>query len=216
MTPWARMVDVVPPGKQGIAEVRHVVVSERQAMFAAMRGERLAAGPLAQLFVEGGLMMSDGSNEKGTNWQAVREAHGDVLVVGLGIGMVLVPILRKAEVRSVTVVEKFADVVALVEPHIRRHVEEAAGKLEVVVGDAFSWVPSRSAQRWQCIYLDIWPVICTDNLPEIARLKRGFRRWLDKADPGAWIGAWMEDQLRAHRRREQRAERDGYSYRWRL
>jgi len=216
MTPWEQMVDVVPPGKQGIAEVRHVVVDEFSARSAAARGEYLRPGTLAQLYVKGGLMMSDGAQERAMNCQAVREAHGDVLVVGLGIGMVLVPILRKAEVRSVTVVEKFADVVALVEPHIRRHVEEAAGKLEVVVGDAFSWVPSRSAQRWQSIYLDIWPYICTDNLPEIARLKRGFRRWLDKADPGAWIGAWIEDALRALKQREQRAERNRGSYGWRV
>jgi len=206
----------VAPGKQGIAEVRHVVVDEFSARLAGARGEYLRPGPLAQLYVVGGLMMSDGAQEHATNWQAVREAHGDVLVVGLGIGMVLVPILRKAEVRSVTVVEKFADVVALVEPHIRRHVEEAAGKLEVEVGDAFSWVPSRRAQRWQSIYLDVWPDICTDNLPEIARLKRGFRRWLEKADPCAWIGAWMEDELRAHKRREQRAERNRGSYGWRV
>ena len=52
--------------------------------------------PLCQLFVDGALVMSDGANEHETNRGVVRKAQGDVLVAGLGIGMICLPI-RAAE-----------------------------------------------------------------------------------------------------------------------
>lgn len=139
-------------------------------------------------------MMSDTDAERRSNYEVVRRATGDVLVAGLGLGMIFHPILAKPEVRSVTVVEKFADVVALVEPTL------SPVKLRVVVADIFAWKPPTGV-KWDAIYFDIWPDICVDNLKEMATLHRRFSRRLN---PSGWMGSWKYGELLALRQRGRR------------
>jgi hypothetical protein len=202
------MVEVVPSGEAGNARVDHVEVSRDAALFSMIRDRMpMAPGPMARLFVNGGLMMSDGEHEKRTNSEAVRLAHGDVLVAGLGIGMVLVPMLQKPEVRTVLVLEKSAGVIQLVEVAVRRYVGEAAVKLTVVEADAFTW-EAPTGRCWDCIYFDVWPDICTDNLKGVTKLKRRYARRLNRDNPKSWMRAWMEESLRSRLRREKRRERE--------
>jgi hypothetical protein len=203
---WTLMVEVVPEGQVGEAKIKHVVVTEHDARMASIRGERLRSGPLAQLLITGtGLMMSDGFHEHLSNWNAVDDSHGDVLIAGLGIGMILVPMLRRSEVRTVTVLEKSLDVIKLVEGPIRRYIGSEAGKLSILCADAYEWVPPKG-RKWDCIYLDVWPNICTDNLDKIAALKRRYAKSLNRQNPKAWMRAWEEHRLRLDRRREKRYE----------
>ena len=168
-----------------------------------------ASGDL-DLLLDGDVMMSDTENERLTNRQAVIGAHGDVLIAGLGIGMILIPMLQRPEVRSVTVLEKSADVIALVEPAIREYTIYAS-KLAVIEADCFAWVMPKGL-KWDWIYFDIWPDICTDNLPEIAQLKRKYSRRLNsESNPNARMFAWCETKLRAKRRRER--HENLYAYR---
>jgi spermidine synthase len=80
------------------------------------------------------VMMSDLYYERATCVEVVQRAHGDVLVAGLGIGMILHPILRKEAVRSVTVIEGYPDVVDLVLPTL-----PTSEKLTVVLDDIYTW-----------------------------------------------------------------------------
>jgi spermidine synthase len=122
----------------------------------------------------------------------LREARGDVLIAGLGIGMILVPILSKPEVNRVLVIEKYQDVIDLVGSHV------AHSKLTIECADILEYKPAKGS-KWNTIYFDIWPDICTDNLDEIATLKQRFK--YHKAVDG-WMGAWVEGELRGRRRSE--------------
>lgn len=189
----------LPPGKKGIAEVTHFTVSEQEASFTRMRAafghpaEEVDPGSYAKLCIHGSLMMTDTRFEWRSNAGAVYRAKGRVLIGGLGIGMVLAPILASPVVEEVTVVEKHQDVIDLVEPHVRKL--PGGSKLKIICADILEWKPPRGA-RWDAIYFDIWQNICTDNLPEMNRLKRRFRNC--KA-PGGWMGCWEEDALRRRR-----------------
>lgn len=99
------MATVLEPAKRGEAEIRHFVIDEAMAQFsrlreAATRGREQAADPgtYAQLFVKGGLVMSDTQMERDSNEDFVRYARGDVLIAGLGLGMILLPLLAKKSV----------------------------------------------------------------------------------------------------------------------
>lgn len=203
------MTQIIPEGERCGIRVEHHVVTEHEAAIDALRslGKRvtpIAPGPVCCLYVGHVLMMSDGVNEHDTNRAIVREARGDVLIAGLGLGMILIPILRKPDVRSVTVLELGESVIELVELHIRRHVGEAlANKLSVINADARQWMPPKGT-TYDVIYFDIWPTISTDNLPAITKFKRRFARRLR---PGGWMGAWVERQLRAHKQRNARNRR---------
>lgn len=216
MATFQPMFKVIPEGIEGDCTVSHFGVDEQAARATSLRavvtGRRdayVAPGVYCQLTVKGALMMSDTSMEKRSNLEVVRMSRGNVLIAGLGLGMVLLPILEKDSVTSVTVIEKYADVVKLVEPSIRKAAGEHSSKLKVIVADIFEWQPPK-AEKWDTIYFDIWPTICLDNLEEMTTLHRKFAR---KHAPGAWVDSWMRSDLKAKKRSQ--AERTvRYGVRW--
>jgi len=202
MIEWASMADIIPEGEAAGCKIEHFEVDQRASEFTRIRSmmhpnEYVPPGRYCRLGVNNVLVMSDTQYEKHTNMRFVYQATGDVLIGGLGIGMVLVPVLRKPEVTSVTVVEKQPGVVELVEPAIRASVKEAS-KLTVVTGDILEWRAPRGA-RWDTIYFDIWTDCCEDNLDEITKLKR---RFCKRLNDGGYMGAWEEGHLRMLRRRD--------------
>lgn len=160
----------------------------------------MPAGQYVRLVVGGHTVMSDTRMERMTNSDFVRDANGDVLVAGLGIGMILDEIESRAAkrprpIKSLTVVEKNPDVIRLVAPKFPG--------VAVIEADIFTWRPARG-QKFDTIYFDIWTGICVDNLDEMAKLHRSFARFLNRDNPDAWMGSWMRDYLRAERRRDAR------------
>jgi hypothetical protein len=180
--------NLLPEGKKGVAEVKHFSVDNDSPQdFRAP----VSHGDYASLYVNGELVMSDTMMEKQSNRQFVREAKGDVLIAGLGIGMILLPTLNKAEVTSITVIEKEQDVIDLVSPHYQHD------KLKVICADIFEWSPAKG-QKFDTIYFDIWPNICIDNLDDMEKLHKRARSWRNK---GCFLSSWMLDELRALKRR---------------
>lgn len=190
------MTEIVPESTYGIATVEHFTVSEADSRFSSMRrGGYVPSGKYAKLKVNGTLMMSDTSMEHSTNREVVRQSHGHVLIAGLGLGMILHPILAKHEVLSVTVIEKFPDVIALVGPTVKND------KLTIIEGDIYEWKPAKDT-KYDTIYFDIWSEQSTDCLEEMKKLHLRFRA--HKVKDG-WMDSWrrgeLKSQLRSDRRR---------------
>lgn len=203
---WPNLLEILPEGEIGDAKIVHFDISKDQSKWSAMKGglSYTREGRYVRLHLKGsGVVMSDTRVEKFSNLDVVSNAVGDVLVAGLGIGLIVVPIALKAGVTSVTVIEKSPDVIALVEPHLRKHLGDAAAKLTVIQADIFDFKPAKG-QKWEIIWFDIWPDICGDALPEIAKLKQRFKGRVRRNGNGWFFGAWMEEHLRAERDRERR------------
>lgn len=188
---FPKMAEKLPAGALGIARVEHFTVSEEDSKFTSIRAvlnrdEFVPAGTYARLYVGRTLMMSDTAMEQVSNLAVVRHAHGHVFIAGLGLGMILHPILEKPEVTKVTVVEKYGDVIKLVSPTLP-HQE----KLETIEADVLTWKPAKGT-KYDTIYFDIWPNITGDNLEDMTLLHRRFAHF--KA-PGAWMNSWKRDYL---------------------
>ncbi len=112
-----RMSEVIPPGESGKVKVDHFTIEPDT--YQGFQCERISDGTYARLWVNGDVMMSDTDMELRTNREPVRDARGDVLIGGLGLGMITLPILLNPAVTSVTVIELSQDVIDLVEPHLR-------------------------------------------------------------------------------------------------
>ncbi len=233
---FVSMRKVIPVGKSGCARVEHFTVSQKESDFTRLRaainvrsGLEVPAGDYVRLMVgsnnkladqclgelpeqedrSGVVMMSDTQTEQRTNFEFLIQARGRVLVAGLGLGVVLIPALKKDLVESIEVIELSPDVIELVEPHLRKYLTKKANKkLTVTEADIFTWKPPKG-KKWDTIYFDIWADICGDNLVEITRLKRKFARRLNREKPDAWMGAWQEADLRYERRVERR---QGWGY----
>ena len=192
MSDFLKMAEVVPEGRVGVAEVSHFEVSETESKFSAIRGGMswVPQGRYARLRVNGRLMMSDTRMEHVTNREFVLEAKGNVLIAGLGLGMILHPILAKDSVTSVTVIEKYADVIALVEPTVRHK------KLTVTCADIYEWKPEKGT-KFDTIYFDIWSDQSTDDLEDMRKLHCRFRPYKVKE---GWMNSWRRDWLRSQKR----------------
>jgi len=186
------MIDSVfiPEGRRGPWAVKRFAVTAQQSAFASLRaainGGRGAvpAGKYTQLVHDRrGLVMSDTPDEKRDHYEAVYRAKGHVLINGLGLGMVLTAILKKPDVSRVTIVEIDEDVIGLVGSHFSDE------RLTIVHDSAFLYQPPKG-ERFGAVWHDIWDNICTDNLPEMTRLKRRYGRRAD------WQGCWSEAQCR--------------------
>lgn len=187
--------------EKGIASISAYEFSTKKdplyAMRAAMDGMAIYDGKYVRLNVNGELMMSDTDMEKSSNRDFVYSANGDVLIAGLGIGLILKAILEKPEVESITVIEKYQDVIDLVSPYFQNP------KLTIINADILEWVPEKN-KKWDTIYFDIWPTICEDNLDEIKLLHNRFKNKLNRKNKDCWMNSWMKERLQAEKRRSRR------------
>lgn len=203
------MADRITPGKKGVAELSVFEVSNADAEFSKLRmvvtggrEQAVPAGKYAKLQVHGQLMMTDTPMEQRTNETLIRRAKGEVLIAGLGVGMVLEPLLKKAEVTSILVVEKFQDVIDLVSPSFKEAIEDE--RLHVLCEDVFEFRPLDD-WLWDTVYFDIWPTVCEDNLAEMERLHNMFRFHLASS---GWMSSWEYNRLRGQRDRRNGIDED--------
>ena len=173
------------PKRLGSAEIRIDSPSMMERLRAARDGQPLNAKKYTRLFVDGRLFMTDAEFERRTNLWAVANMRGEVLIAGLGLGFMLLPTLTKSEVTSVTVLERSADVIALIGPVVKHK------KLSIIKADCKSYAATKRA--FDCIYFDIWSdVPNSDNKDEIKALKKKYRPALRS---GGWMRAWCEEML---------------------
>lgn len=156
---------------------------------------RAAPGVYTRLMSGRTLWMSDTTAERSDHMPALlriatTEARR-VVVNGLGLGMIVKGALALPHVEHIDVVEANPRIAALVGPHY-----EASGRVTVHVADAYAQMKRwPSGTRWDVGWSDIWPDLCADYLPGMARLNRSYARRCD------WHACWGQSEIRAHARR---------------
>lgn len=156
---------------------------------------RMYEGHYTRLVVDGKMMMSDTAMERWSNRDFVKSANGRVFIAGLGLGLIIQPLLDKEIVTEIIVVEKYQDVIDLVQPKFNHP------KLKVICADIFEYKPVKG-ELFDTIYFDIWPEISTDNLDEIKVLSNKFKNHLNRTNPFSFMDAWLKDYLRKKRKDE--------------
>lgn len=189
-SPFYRMADVIPEGQRGNWAVEHFTITPDT--WQGFGVERIDPGRYCRLSVGGSCMMSDTQMEQRTNRDAVKLAHGDVLIGGLGIGMIVLPMLEDPTVDTVTVIEKHQDVIDLVAPTLKAW-PNGGQKLTVLQGDVKTWRPATKGRHWDLIYFDIWIGLCTDQVDEMKALHLAFR---PHVRAGGRVTSWEYEHLR--------------------
>lgn len=184
---YTDVIERIPPAIIGSAQICHDEPSKIERMRAAMHGMPLDRQKYARLLINGSVMMTDAEFERRTNAEFMREAHGDVLIAGLGLGLILDPVVKRCD--SVTVVEINPDVIALVAPQFQN--------VSVIHGDILKWSPAKEA-KYDTIYFDIWPYFNEDTNRQAGSLHRRFRKYLND---GGWMKSWCTIATRCSPRR---------------
>lgn len=149
---------------------------------------RVEDGTFVKLIVDGVLMMSDTHMERRTNSEFVSKAHGDVMIAGLGIGLIINALedkVKSGEVKSITVYEKYQDVIDLVLPRYK-HLP-----IKVICKDILEYKPKKG-ETYDTIYFDIWPEIGEDNMKDIRMLHN---RWKFRKRNGGYMDSWMKSYI---------------------
>lgn len=183
---YKNMTEVLRDEKYEDYEIRHFNISDKniRAMI-----DGIPPGDYVKLTNKGTVLMSDVPMEKRTNMSFCTQAHGDVLIGWLGIGMIILAIQGKPEVDSITVVELSDDLISLITSQVSFN-----QKVQIVQGDVFSWKPEKG-QRFDCIYMDIWPYVNSDVYrEEMKPLKRKYGHYLKpvEASPRRFNKCWAE------------------------
>jgi predicted membrane-bound spermidine synthase len=185
----------VPDGSVGDWRIDTINLSNKDVMMSNLRALRdnpimyCPPGTYKRLVhSKRGTVMSNTQMEIETAREVMRHAQGDVLINGLGLGMVLEGILSKDNVISVKVCEIDQEVIDLVGPHFNDP------RLKIVQADAYTYKPAKG-ERYNYIWHDIWDDINSDNLPLMAKLAR---KWARRA--GAQ-GFWSKRQALEQRRK---------------
>lgn len=197
---WEKYMVDVPDGQSGNWRVDKFSVNKDEAKhYNAMssfnfstRGTFIQPGTYTRLMRKEKTIMSDTPSEVRDHLEMIGKAEGNVLVAGLGLGMVAQACLEKDSVDKVTVIELSPDVINLVGSHLyNKHGSE---RLEIVQGDIFTWKWPRGV-KYDAAWFDIWDDVCGDNALEMSKLKRQF------AKRSVWRGCWREWETRNANRR---------------
>lgn len=136
----------------------------------------------------GNCIMSDTWMEVGTNREVMQEAHGEVLLGGLGIGLVPYHLQFKEAVDRVTIIEKEPEIIEMIS-----NANILNGKIEVIEADIFDWEPPKG-KLYNIIFFDIWSSISSDNWEGMKALTKKFKYKVDRN--GNWmLDCWRKDKV---------------------
>jgi len=124
--------------------------------------------------------MSDAQIEIESIAGAIEAARGDVLIGGLGIG--LLPVFIKDKVNSITVVELHEEVIDLVFPQL------VIPGMEVINDDIYHYLDTTKL-RYDFIHIDIWGDI-TAPIKEIDKAREAATKCLK---PGGIVWCWLQE-----------------------
>ena len=187
MAEYRDMLKFLAPAKNGDFEISTFEISHNKNFRAMIDG--IPEGKYLRLTHHGEVVMSDTPMEKRTNLSFLQNAYGDVLIGGLGLGMIVLPVQGKENVVSITIVEKNMEVIDMICSQISFN-----EKVKIVCADVFEWKPPKG-EKYDCIYMDIWNFVNSDVYKnEMKPLKRKYSHYLKplSESPGRFNKCWAE------------------------
>lgn len=185
---YKNMSEILKDGEVGEFKLEHFEI-KHQNCYAMING--ITPGTYVKLTQNNQIVMSNTQMEERTNKEFVEAAHGDVLIGGLGIGMIILAIQEKETVKSITIIEKNKEVIELIE-----HQLPLNSKVKIINDDVFNYKPT---QKFNTIYMDIWNYINEDVYEnEMKPLIKHYRKYLTSKteDKNRYIDCWCKKQAK--------------------
>ena len=178
----------VPVGERGNWKVSKftIVPNDRRVIRDEIKGRPIPLGTYTMLEVYGATMMTDTPAEIMDCMSFVLKARDRVIINGLGLGVVPRILLHIGLVTHIDIVENSEDVIALVGPSM------VDSRITIHHADAFGKIWPRGT-KWHSAFHDIWPTICSDNLPEMDRLEKKYKNRVKRQE--SWLKAQCKLQL---------------------
>ena len=124
------------------------------------------------------IWMSLNPNEIETMKPYIEKGHGDVLVLGLGMGYVPFMLANKKSVKSITIIEKDQEIINLFNKLLYPHFINKE-KIKIIKDDAINYVNKN--KKYDYIFADLWhsPEDGIDLFIKLKRIDRHIDCWLE-------------------------------------
>ena len=192
---YKNMAEILKDGKVGDYALSKFTITDKDLLAKVRSG--ISNGTYIKLTHKGEVVMSDTNMEKQTNYRFCCNAHGDVLIGGLGIGMIVLAIQDNPKVNSITILEKSNEVIQLVGEQLPLN-----SKVRIINADVFAWKPPKG-KKFNCIYMDIWNWINSDVYrKEMIPLTRKYCHYLvaENEDQNRFMDCWCKKQAKNNER----------------
>jgi len=165
----------IPEGSLGVWSIEHIHLKKP----GPIAGSLAYPGDYTVLKKEGiDIIMSDTAQEYYEHEPLWMNAKGSVLIGGLGLGMVITPLLADPRVEKITLIENSPEVIDLVWPHY----QDLEG-VHLVVSDFEAW---ESTEKFNYVWHDTW--IADNELDRHEYREKMTRKYEDRCDDmGFWV-----------------------------
>lgn len=176
---------ILKDGEVGEFKLKHFTITNNDFR-AVIRNGITPNKEYVVLSHNGTVTMSNTQMEKWSNRNIIRHAKGNVLIAGLGIGMILLEIQDNPHVTSITVVEKSKDVIELVGSQLPLN-----DKVKIVNEDIFDYLANvPSGTEYDTIYFDIWDCVGEEEREQMSELEEIGEELLSKH---GYMDSWSKD-----------------------
>jgi spermidine synthase len=136
------------------------------------------------------VMMSNHETETITNQKFIDNAKGNVLIFGLGLGLIIFPLLNDEQITKIDIVEIDSDIISYVGDIIKSH--DVRNIVRIHKGDSFEY-HNELQTTYDTIYFDIWEYVGEKELYEIKDLHKTYTIFLNK---NGWMDSWRSEKMK--------------------
>ena len=133
-------------------------------------------------------IMSSNLFERLTNQNFINTAKGDVIIFGLGLGLILFPLLEDEEINSITVIDNSIDIINTIGPIIKNY--DVNDKLTIINGDVFTYYQQLNDAKFDVAYFDYWNIVDSTIYNDMKILKELYKNNIKETGQ---IMYWCED-----------------------
>ena len=120
----------------------------------------------------------------------IKKSFGDVLLIGIGLGMVVFPFLDDPSITSITIVDNEPELISYVGSKIKE--KDIQNKVTILNGDGYElYNDSSHFGKYDTVLLDFWTTITKDTLDDVFSMKNNYLSFLK--DERSIIMSWCED-----------------------
>ena len=133
-------------------------------------------------------IMSSNLFERLTNQNFIDHAKGDIIIFGLGLGLVIFPLLNDSEITSITVIDKSVDIIDNIGPIIKKY--DVNDKLTIINGDVFTYYQQLNDAKFDVAYFDYWNIVDSTIYNDMETLKELYKNNIKETGQ---LMYWCED-----------------------
>lgn len=140
-----------------------------------------------------GQMMSNHTSEIVTCQNFLDKAYGDVLNFGLGLGIIIYPLLEDPTIKSIKIIEFDKGLIDLISPFIFER--DKYKKVSIIHADAFTY-HRKFNDKFDTIFFDIWPELYITILDEMEYLHKVYNKNLKTKE--SLMMSWCYEEMKEY------------------